>query len=331
MVVIQYARLFQERGAEVPAGTYGTRGTPTFIDLRILSESIEGGPDLTDETDAESALAITGQEDAGKTYGGGLTQKVRVDDGIGDMLLSLFGAVLTTQDDVGPPIAEKHVYIPLDDFADTAPSYGLDIGVEKAREYRFSGLLVNALTITKTEAGEVNLTWEIIAKDRTATAYDGAHVPVYSVKTKLQTVFLATLFGTAVVWENLTIVLRRNWDQTKNFSGRTLPKAEIGPFTIDITGSVKFENATPNFEASLEAGTEGELTIHFRGPTIVTTFFEELIIELDRMRIKSMTPAHIVGTTRKIESINLVGMLPAAGDWIKATLENSSLTPATYN
>jgi len=194
MVVIQYARLFPERNAEVPAGTYGTRpGSPSFTDIRLLNESIEGGPDLTPETDARDAVGMSDTDDAGKTYSGGVTQKVRVDDGIGDLLLALFGKVTTSVVDAGPPVVQGHVYVPLDDFAEVAPSYGLDLGVEKAREYQYSGVLVNSLTLTKTAAGEVNLAWELIASDRTTVAYDGAHSPTYSSKVKLQTVQTATL------------------------------------------------------------------------------------------------------------------------------------------
>jgi len=331
LVVIQYARIFPERNAEVPAGAYGTRpGSPAFIDARLLSESIEGGPDLTPESDAETPLSTSGMDNAGKTYTGGLTQKVRVDDGIDLLLLALFGKVVTSVVDAGPPIVQGHVYTPLDDFALVAPSIGIDIGVEKAREYRYSGVLVNALTITKTNAGEVNLAWELIAKNRSAVAYDGAHSPTYSTKTKLQSVQTATLHGQAVVWETLTITLRRNWDQTKNFSATTLPKAEIGAFDIEISGNLKFENANPNFEAIFEAGTEGELTLTFRGPVIVSTFFEELMIEFDKLRVDQLTPAHIDGVNRKVEGIRLVGHRPASGDWAKVTLQNILVTPATY-
>jgi len=335
LVVIQYARLFAERNAEVPAGTYGTRpGSPTFEDLRLLSESIEGGPDLTPESDAETPLSSSGMDVAGKTYSGGLTQKVRVDDGIGEMLLGLFGKVVTAQVDPGPPIVTGHTYTPLDDFASVAPSYGLDLGIEKAREYQYSGVLVNALTLTKTGAADVNLAWEIIAKNRTAVAFDGAHVPSYSTKTKLQAVQTATLDGQAIVWETLTITLRRNWDQTKNFSATTLPKAEIGAFDIEVTGNLKFENANPNFEAEFEQIVESlavmEMTITFRGDNIVTTFFEELTLEFDKLRIDQLTPAHIDGVNRKVEGIRLVGHRPATGDWAKVTLQNELLIPATY-
>jgi len=331
LVVIQYARMFPERNAEVPAGVFGIRpGSPTFQDARLLSESIEGGPDLTPETDARDAVGMSDMDDAGKTYTGGLTQKVRVDDGIDLLLLGLFGKVVTSVVDAGPPAVQGHVYTPLDDFAEVAPSMGIDIGVEKAREYRYSGVLINSLTITKTAAGEVNLAWEMIAANRTATAYDLAHAPTFSAKTKLQTVQTATLFGTAVTWETLSIILRRNWDQTKNFSGRTLPKAEIGAFDVEISGTVKFENTTPNFESTFELGTEGEATITFRGPVIQTTFFEELMIEFDRLRIDQLTPAHLDGVNRKVESIRLVGLVPTTGDWAKVTLQNEIVTPATY-
>jgi len=342
MVVIQYARLFQERGAEVPAGTFGTRGTPTFIDLRLLSESIEGGPDLTSETDAEDAFIVTGFDDAGKTYGGTLTQKLRVDDGIGDLLLALFGQVITTLPDMmGAPTANLHEYIPDDDHTNTAPSYGLDLGLEKKREYRYSGLLVNGLTISKSGAGEVNLSWEIIAQDRVTGAYDGAHAPVYSAKTKLQLVQTATLFGTAIDIDDITITLRRNWDTTKNFSKRTLPRAELGPWEADVTVSFKFEgalggtitDAIGKFESSGAATDEsqGELTIDFRGPVIAAAEFEHFQIEFDRLKITAVTPAHIVGTARKVESMTLVAAKPTAGDFCKVSLENETATPADYN
>lgn len=330
MVVIQYARIFPERNAEVPAGTYGTRGTPVFQDARLLNESIEGGPDLTPETDARDAVGVSDTDDAGKTYTGGLTQKVRVDDGIDLMLLGLFGKVVTSVVDAGPPAVQGHVYTPLDDFASVAPSMGIDIGVEKAREYQYSGVLINSLTLTKTAAGEVNLAWEIIASDRNAVAYDLTHSPTYSSKTKLQAVQTATIHGQAVTWENLTITLRRNWDQTKNFSGKVLPKAEIGAFEVEITGSLKFENSNPNFEAIFEAKTEGELTILFRGTVIQTTFFEELKLEFDRLIVDQMTPAHLDGVNRKVESIRLIGLVPTTGDWAKVTLQNELTTPATY-
>lgn len=342
MVVIQYARLFQERGAEVPAGVFGTRGTPTFIDLRVLSESIEGGPDLTPETDAEDAFIVTGFDDAGKTYGGTLTSKLRVDDGIADLLLALFGQVVTTLPDMmGAPTANLHEYIPDDDHTNVAPSYGLDLGLEKKREYQYSGLLVNALTISKSGAGEVNLSWEIIAKDRTVVAYDGAHVPAYATKTKLQAVQTATLFGTAIDLDDMTITLRRNWDVTKNFKERVLPRAEYGPWEAEVSVSFKFEgalggtltSAIEKFESSgaTTDESEGEMTIDFRGPVIAASEFEHFQIEFDRLKITSVTPAHIVGTTRKVESMTLIAAKPSAGDFCKVSLENIVVTPASYN
>lgn len=331
MTLIQYARIFPERNAEVPGGTFGTRpGTPSFTDARLLSEGIEGGPDLTAEADAQNALGPSGMENSGKTYGGSITQKVRVDDGIDLLFLCLFGKVVTTQVDAGPPAVHDHVYTPLDDFADTAPSMGMDLGIEKAREYRYSGVLVNSVTINKTNAGELNLSWDVIAKNRVTAAFDTGHTPTWSTKTKLQSINTATLHGQAVTWDSLTITLRRNWDQTKNFSGNTLPHAEIGPFDIEISGSLKFENANPNFVDTFEAGTEGELTLLARGDVIQTTFFEELKIEFDRLRIDNVTPAHIAGTSRKIESIRMTGLVPTTGDWAKLTLRNALATPATY-
>jgi len=342
MVVIQYARLFQERGAEVPAGTYGTRGTPTFIDLRLLSEGITGGPDLAPETDAEEALSVTGFDDSGKTYGGSLTQKLRAGDGIGDLLLSLFGQVLTTQPDVMmAPTAYLHEYIPDDDFVNVAPSYGIDLGLEKKRMYQYSGVLVNGLTITKANAGEVNLSWEILAKDRVVAAFDGAHVPAYSAKTKLQAVATATIFGTAVTIDDMTITLRRNWDTTKNFSGRTLPHAELGPWEAEVTVSFKFEAAlggtlpdiVAKFESSGEATDEsqGELTIDFQGAVIAATEFEHLQIEFDRLKITGIQEAHIVGTERKVEGMTLTAAKPTAGDFCKISFEDEQATPADYN
>ena len=83
-------------------------------------------------------------------------------------------------------------------------------------------------------------------------------------------------------------------------------------------------------ESIFEAGTEGEATITFRRPVIVSTFFEELMLEFDRLRIDQLTPAHIDGVNRKIEGIRLVGHLPASGDWAKVTLQNELVTPASY-
>jgi len=326
--VVQYSRTFTERSAEQPAGTYGTRGTPADLqDILILNEGIEGGPDLTEEVDARSAFGPGAIDDAGKRYRGTITTKARVDE-LGKLLLSLFGKVTTTSLG-GVPAAIQHIYVPLDDLVPVAPSLGIDLGVEKKREYRYSGVLIDECQISKTNAGEINIIWTLIAKDRTANAYDGAVTPVFSTKGKLQTVQVATLGGTSVTWDSLTINLRRNWDKTFNFSGRTQPNAEIGMFDVEVSGSLKFENATPNFINTFEAKTEVEATIEFRGVVISGANFETLRIEMDRMQVMDVTPAHI-GPSRKVESIRLKGLVPSTGDWCKGTLVKEGTTPATY-
>jgi len=329
MVVVQYSRVFTERSAEQPAGTYGTRGTPADLqDILILTESIEGGPDLTEEVDARSAFGPGAIDDAGKRYRGQITIKGRVDE-LGKLLLGLFGKITTTSLG-GTPIAYQHVYVPLDDLVPVAPSLGIDLGVEKKREYRYSGVLIDECQISKTNAGDLNMIFTIIAKDRTANAYDAAVTPVFSTKVKLQTIQVQTLGGTSVIWDSLTINLRRNWDRTLNFSGRTQPNAEVGMWDVEVSGSLKFENATPNFINTFENKTEVELTLELRGTVISGANFETIRIEMDRMQVLEVTPAHI-GPARKVESIRLKGLVPSAGDWCKCTLVNESVTPATYN
>ena len=142
------------------------------------------------------------------------------------------------------------------------------------------------------------------------------------------TVNLATLHGQAIVWESLSIRMTRNWDTTLAFNAKTVPDAEIGLFMAEIEGVVKFENANPVFVDAYEAGTEGELTIDFRGDAVGGSF-ETLKLEFDRVKILNAPPPHI-NADRKTQSIKAQVLIPTAGDWAKATIINAVATPASY-
>lgn len=323
--VTQHARIYPERNAEVPAGVFGTPGTPTYKYMRFLTTDITGGPMQTPEYDAMEAFGHTGIENTGSMYGGQITSKSRVDE-LTLMYQAFFGKVVT-----GGLVdaTYTHVYTPLDDLTLVAPSLGLDVTIEKKRIYAYSGVLVNEITVSKVNAGEVNHTYDIIAKSRTLTAF-AAGTPAYSALGKLQTVFLATIHGQAVVWESLTIKMNRNWDKTLAFSSQTIPDAEIGLFTAEIEGVVKFENANPNFISAFELGTEGELTIEFRGALLGATTYETLKFEFDRVKIMDAPPPQI-NADRKTQSIKLQVLIPlGANDWCKASITNIVATPATY-
>ena len=326
--IVQHCRIHQERGAEQPAGVFGTEpGVPVYKDMRILTEDIGGGPDLSVESDASQQFGYTDVDRSGKKYEGRITSKCRADE-ISHFLMYLFGKI-TSSSLGGAPAAYSHVYIPLDDLTLVAPSFGIDLAIEKKRMYRFKGCLIDRIVISKVGAKEVEITYDLIAKSRTTAAFDSGHTPSYSVKTKLSTVQTATLYGQAITWESLTITLNRNWDKTMAFSSDTLPDAEIGMFTAKIEGVVKFENSNPNFIDSYEAETEGEMTIVFRGPLISGTNYEELKIEFDRLHITASDPPHI-NPSRKTQSIEAEALVPTAGDWVKVTVQNDVATPATY-
>jgi len=326
---VQVARIAQERGAEQPSGVFGTTpGTPVYKDLRLITTDIGGGPELDTEKDASQQFGMTGTENKGKTYRGTAMSKVRVDE-IGQMLLYFFGKV-TSSDLGGAPAAKQHIYIPLDDLTLVAPSFGMDLAIEKKRMYSYVGSLIDEITISKVGAEEVVITYTIVLKNRTTAAFPTAYAPAYSGKIKLQNVQVATLHGIAVIWESLTIRMVRNWDQTKAFTSSTLPDAEIGDFTVEIDGVVKFENTNPNFIDAYEAVTEGELTIEFRGTLISGANFETLRLEFDRIRINDAPPPQINPDNHKTQSIKAEVLVPTSGDWVKCTVINEDATPATY-